>query len=112
MKATVETDGDDVLVMSGVGGDAGGIKGQLKYQARIKAIAKGGKTSAETGAISVAGADEVTLLITAATSYQKFDDVSGDPENIVKKQLGAAAGKSFAALRAAHIADHQRCSVA
>jgi alpha-L-fucosidase 2 len=47
------------------------------------------------------------LLITAATSYRKFDDVSGEPETIVKKQLAATVKKPFAKLRAAHIADYQ-----
>ena len=103
----METDGNDTLVMRGTGGNAGGIKGQLKYQARVKVIAKGGKTTAEAGRISVTNANEVTLLIAAATSYKKFDDVSGDPESIVKQQLAAAAKKSFAELRAAHLADYQ-----
>jgi len=107
MAASVETDGVDTLVMRGMGGNAGGIKGQLKYQARVKVIAKAGKTSADAGKISVANADEVTLLITAATSYKKFDDVTGDPESIVTKQLATAAKKSFAKLRAAHLADYQ-----
>ncbi len=41
------------------------------------------------------------------TSYKKFDDVSGDPETVVKQQLGAAAVNPFAQLRAAHLKDFQ-----
>jgi alpha-L-fucosidase 2 len=107
MTASIETDGSDTLVMRGMGGDAAGIKGQLKYQARVRALAKGGKTTAENGTISVVNADEVTLLIAAATSYKKFDNISGDPESIVKQQLAAASSKSFAKLRAAHLKDYQ-----
>ena len=107
MKATVEAEGSDTLVMRGMGGNSGGIQGQLKYLCGVKVIAKGGKTGVEAGSISVAGADEATLLITAATSYRKFDDVSGDPESIVKRQLAAAANTSFANLREAHLADYQ-----
>jgi alpha-L-fucosidase 2 len=107
MKASVETEGNDTLVMRGMGGDSGGIKGQLHYQCSVKVIAKRGKTTVDTGKLSVVHADEVTLLITAATSYKRFDDVSGDPAAIVKQQLATAAKKSFAKLRAAHIADYQ-----
>ncbi len=107
MQAKVETEGSDTLVMRGTGGDSGGIKGLLKYQARVKVIATGGKTAAEPGKISVTDANEVTLLITAATSYRRFDDVTGDPEGIVKRQLAAAARKAFAELRAGHLADYQ-----
>ena len=58
--------------------------------------------------MSVSGADSVTLLIAAATSYKSFHDVSGDPEEIVKQQIRDASQKSFASLRTAHIAEHQR----
>ncbi|HEY9172162.1 MAG TPA: glycoside hydrolase family 95 protein [Verrucomicrobiae bacterium] len=107
MPASVETEGNDTLVMRGTGGSSAGIKGQIKYQARARILAKRGKTTAEGGKVSVANADEVVLLITAATSYKNFDDVSGDPEGIVTKQLAAASKKSFAKLRAAHLADYQ-----
>jgi len=93
--------------MRGTGGSSGGISGQLKYQARVKIIADGGTMAAEAGKITVTNANEVTLLITAATSYKKFDDVSGDPESIVKKQLASAAKKTWTRLRADHVANHQ-----
>lgn len=107
MAASVETDGNATLVMRGMGGSAGGVQGQLEYQARVHAIAHGGETTAEAGRISVTNADSVTLLVAAATSFKKFDDVSGDPERIVKAQLAAAVRKSVAQLRADHVADHQ-----
>jgi alpha-L-fucosidase 2 len=106
--ATVETEDGDTLVMRGVNGDAQGIKGALKFQARVKLVAQGGKTAATTNSISVSNADSVTLLIAAATSYKSFKDVSGDPEAVVKPQIAGAAKKSFAKLQRAQLADHQR----
>jgi alpha-L-fucosidase 2 len=107
MRASVATDGGDGLVMSGMGGDHGGIKGQLKYQARVKIAAKGGRTSSGDGRIRVENADEVILLIAAATSFKRFDDVSGDPGRIAEKLLADAAGKPFSKLAADHLADYQ-----
>ncbi len=107
MKATVETEDNDTLVMNGMGGDWSGIEGQIKYQARVQVVAKGGQTKADGDAIRVANADEATLLIAAATSYVNFDDVSGDPEKIAKAALSAAAGKSTEELRENHLADYQ-----
>jgi alpha-L-fucosidase 2 len=107
MKATVVTDGADTLVMNGVGGDSSGIKGQLKYQARVKVIAHGAKPAAADGQISVTNANEVMLVLAATTSYKNFADVSGDPENIVKKLIAGAAKKSFAKLHAAQLKDYQ-----
>ncbi len=107
MNAQVKTEGQDTLVMDGMGGDAQGIQGEIKYQARVRILAKGGQTKADGDAIRVTDADEVTLLIAAATSYVNFDDVSGDPEKAVKAALSAAAGKSAEQLHKAHLVDYQ-----
>ncbi|MBK9990248.1 MAG: glycoside hydrolase family 95 protein [Verrucomicrobia bacterium] len=108
MEATVTTLDGDTLVMRGQGGDVNGIKGQLKYEARTKLVAVGGKVTTDEKSMTVTGADEVTLLIAAATSYKRFDDVSGVPASITTAQLASVAGKSFAELRAIHITDYQR----
>jgi alpha-L-fucosidase 2 len=107
MSATVDTDGDDTLVMQGVGGSHDGIEGRLRYQARVKILTEGGVRSVEPDGIRVSNADAVTLLIAAATSFVAFDDVGGDPEEITRMQLAAAATRSFAELRARHVADYQ-----
>ena len=51
-KASVTNDGPDTLVLTGVNGGADGIAGALKFQARVKAIASGGKTSADADQLS------------------------------------------------------------
>ena len=107
-RATVSTEAADTLVMTGVNGSAGGIQGVLKFQARVRVLAQGGKTTASTNAITVSGADSATLFIAAATSYRNFQDVSGDPESAVKKQIAAASKKTYARLRDAHVSEHQR----
>jgi len=107
-KATVSVEGPDTLVLSGVNGDADGIKGGLKFQARVLVQAQGGKIVREDNRLVVKGADSATLLIAAATSYRNFKDVSGDPETLTKKGLAAARKKSFDRLRRDHVTEHQR----
>jgi alpha-L-fucosidase 2 len=112
--ATVHAVAGDTLVMSGVNGSSGGIRGALKFQARVRLLAPGGKISAGEGTITVDRADSVTVLIAAATSYKNFKDVSGDPEAITQRQI-AAAGKKWRrgnggidAMLADHVAAHQK----
>jgi len=81
------------LVMRGVNGEARGIKGALRFQARVCVLADHGNVLAGTNSITVAHADGVTLLIAAATSYKNYHDVSGDPEAIVKPQIAGATHK-------------------
>jgi alpha-L-fucosidase 2 len=107
--ATVSAEDASTLVMTGVNGEAQGIKGALRFQARARVLAQGGQTTAAAGGtIAVRNADAVTILLAAATSYRSYKDVTGDPEAITKAQIAGAAGKPFDTLRAAHIAEHRR----
>jgi len=107
-KGTVSNDAQDTLVLRGVNGKADGIDGALKFQARVKAIASGGKTLASDDHLSVTNADSVVLLVAAATSYKSFKDVSGDPEALAKNYITSASKKSLDRLRRDHIGEHQR----
>ena len=107
-KAAIETESGTTLVMRGVNGGTREIKGVLKFQMRARVIANGGAVASSPDSIAVTNANSVTILIAAATSYRNYQDVSGDPEAIVKKQIRAAEKKSFASLLAAHIREHQR----
>src|ERR1035441_2795941 len=71
---------DATLVMNGVNGEARGIPGALKFQARVRVLAVHGIILAGADKISVANADSVTLLIAAATSYKNYHDVTGKPD--------------------------------
>jgi len=89
--------GSDSLVMRGQ------VKsGRMKFEARLRAVTEGGKIAATTGSLTIEKADAVTLLFVAATDYR-----GKNPEAICEKQLSAAAAKSYAGLRAAHVADYQ-----
>ena len=107
-RATVEVEGPDTLIMRGVNGEAKGIEGALKFQARVRVLAQGGRTTTAGDKVSVTAADSATLLIAAATSYRKYNDVGGDPEPPVKNWIAAASKRPFAALRSDHVAEHQR----
>jgi alpha-L-fucosidase 2 len=106
--AKVKVEPSDTIVIQGVNGTAGGIKGAMKFQAMLRVLTSSGKTSNDENRISVTNADSATLLIAAATSYKSFKDISGDPESLTKKRIKAASKKSFEALRRDHIAEHQR----
>jgi alpha-L-fucosidase 2 len=106
-KATVTVEPDNLLVLRGVNGTAQGVAGALTFQARVRLLATGGKTLQSSNQLSVTGADSATLLITTATSYRSFKDVSGDPEAITANRITAASHKSFDALIRDHIADYQ-----
>jgi alpha-L-fucosidase 2 len=81
--------------------------GAIKFEARLQAAAEGGQVDVTDGMVAVTGADAVTLVVSAATNFVSFRDVSGVPADRNAAVLAAVAGKSFAALRAVHVADHR-----
>jgi alpha-L-fucosidase 2 len=95
------------LVLTGGNDSQQGVPAQLKFECRVEVRAKGGRVAGQGGKLSVTGADEVLLLITAATSYRRYDDVSGDPTARNKAALARLAGKPWARLLADHQADHR-----
>jgi len=105
--STVESVAPDTLVMRGVNGEAQGIEGKLKFQARVRVLAEGSETTVGGESVAVNGADSATLFIAAATSYNSYDDVSGDPEARAQRDIANAAGKTFEQVRADHVAEYQ-----
>jgi alpha-L-fucosidase 2 len=113
-RASVEATGDGDLVMRGVNGDGQGatadgrpMTGALRFEARTRVLPSGGTRTASGDTVSVRGADAVTLLIAAATSYRTYEDVTGDPAATVSASLGRASRRTIDAMRAAHVRDYR-----
>jgi alpha-L-fucosidase 2 len=106
--ASIRTEGDNVLVLGGTNGSAQGIAGALRFEARLRVTTEGGSVTADGGQLHVSGATSVTILLAAATSFRRYDDVGGDPTTLTTRTLAAAAVKPFAALRETHLAEHRR----
>jgi alpha-L-fucosidase 2 len=100
--------GRDGLVLTGKSADYLGVEGQLRYQARVRAVPEGGTVDVEGVDLTVTNADAVTFYVAAATSFVDYRDVGGDPEQRNEEVLGAMEGRSYEDVRDAHVADHQR----
>jgi alpha-L-fucosidase 2 len=74
----------------------------MKFEAHLKAIPKGGNVSGSGDTLRVDGADEVILLLAAATDYRGKEQTA-----LCEQQIAGASEKTFAALRDAHVAAHQ-----
>ena len=80
---------------------------KLKFEAQLRATAKGGKVTVTDDRIAVAGADSAVLVLAGATSYVNYRDISADPAARCQKTLAALGGKSFQAMLTDHVADHR-----
>ena len=106
--ANVSVEDSDTLVLTGTNGSANGIAGALKFQARAKFVAHGGSVIPSSDEITISNANQVLIFIAAATSYKRFDDVSGDPVAVTSNHISAAVKKQYQELLSSHITEHQR----
>ena len=86
----------------------GRVENSLRFEAQLKVSAESGTIAVDSEKITVTDADSATLILAAATSFKNYKDVSGDPEVLCRRTIKAVAGKSYEALREAHVADHRK----
>jgi alpha-L-fucosidase 2 len=99
----------NTLQLNGINGSAQGIPGAMKFDGRVRIVADGGAIAAEgNDGLTVKNADAATVFITAATSFRRFDDVSGDPTKLASEAIERAAARPYGELLADHTAEHQR----
>jgi len=99
--------GDDGLKLRGKSADYLGVEGKLRYEARLKAMNKGGEVYTDVKSLYVKNADEVVLILVAATNFNSYKDVSGDCEARVEEYLSKLEGHDYYTIREDHIADHK-----
>ena len=95
--------GGDQLALAGQVEDRG-----LKFEARLRVTAEGGKVTVKDERLAVEGADAATLVLAGATSFKNYSDISADPAARCEAVMKAVAGKTFDGMLKAHVADHQR----
>jgi alpha-L-fucosidase 2 len=97
---------DNELLMTGTLNDGRDGRG-VSYAARLRVLARGGVVRREGHSLVVEQADEVLLLLAAATDFQGFAGRQlEDPVAATQADLDRAGKKSFEELRAAQRADH------
>ena len=96
------------LLVRGRNVDKFGIDGRLRFAFRVHANHVGGSVEVHDDRIAFHQADEVVLRITAATSFLRYDDVSGHPEALTLVQSRKALARPYADLLSDHLAEHRR----
>ena len=113
--AKSRTEGEDELIMEGGAIKAGGIPNLMKWQSRVRVLARGGKVrrgevsegnDKTRACIAIEKADEVWLVLAGATNYVRWNDISGDPAARCERYMEAASLPYDTLLRR-HLQDYQ-----
>ena len=77
----------------------------LRFQTALLAKSVGGSSETNGDSLQISHADEVTFILTAATSYVNYTNIDGDPSATCRRILKAAARKNFPQLDERHERD-------
>lgn len=80
----------------------------MKYECHLHLRTEGGKVTAKDKKIVVSGADSATFILTAATSFKNFQDISGDAGAVCEKHIKNIIGKGYKQIYEDHLKDYQR----
>jgi alpha-L-fucosidase 2 len=77
----------------------------LNFQISLVAIPDKGNMSSTDSSLVIKKANSVTFMLTTATSFINYKDITGDPATTCKKIMAGVKGKDFNALKDTHIKD-------
>lgn len=95
------------LRLTGKSADYLGVEGQLKYEARVKAVNEGGSITTEGTRLKIENADAATLYFVAATNFVNYKNVSADQNARVLADLSQLENQSFESVKTKAIGDYQ-----
>ncbi len=77
----------------------------LRFQTSLVAIPENGTMESTDSSLVVKKANSVTFILTTATSFVNYTDISGDPAAACEKILAGVNGKDFNTLKDNHLKD-------
>jgi len=94
----------DARTIAMTGGVSGGA---IRFEARLVVHAEGGHVTVGDTIATVTDANAVTLVLSGATNYVNYRDVSADPAARNTATVARVAETPYVQLLAQHVADHQ-----
>lgn len=82
--------------------------GVLKGISYLHVASVKGAVVVTDSSIVLKDADEATFYLVAGTSFTSYKDASGSPEAVCQQALQQLKGKTYAAIKAAHINDYKK----
>lgn len=91
---TIKTD-NNMLILSGKGGDHEGITGKVVYEIHTKFKNTDGKVESNENSISVTNASDVIIYISIGTNFQSWNSLDNDPKKQAVDKMTAASNKEY-----------------
>ncbi|WP_149304979.1 glycoside hydrolase family 95 protein [Pareuzebyella sediminis] len=103
----IETNGHNQLSLWGRTSDHEGVEGKVAFNALMKLKTENGLTSQTVSSIKVENADSAILMVSIASNFNSYKDLSADETQRAKVYLDAAFDKDYEVLKADHTNKYQ-----
>lgn len=98
---------DDSLELDGRCSMENGMSGAIRFQARFQVTSESGGVEGAEDHLQIRGADSATVLISIATSFVAYNDVSGNHRAITKETIHNSLHIPYAELESGAVASHR-----
>ena len=93
----------DLLKLTAITSDHETKKGKIKFEIDVRALIEGGTISNTDSTLEINNANSATLIISIATNFNSYKDITGNPNKRAIKYLAEAADKDFISAKKDHI---------
>lgn len=107
-KALIGTNANQELTIAGTSMDHETVKGLLKYKGIVRIVAEGGSIERNDTSLTIRKANAATIFISIATSFNNYQDISGDENKRANDYLNRASVKPYAVIKTKHSAYYQQ----
>lgn len=102
LRSRVGVDPDSTIHLSGITDDHEGVLGQVRFEALVKPVLKGGEMILNNKQIEIKDATEATIYISIASNFKNYHDISGDGLAKASSLLKNAFNDNFETAKAKH----------
>lgn len=107
-KSEITVNADNQIIINAITGDHEGVSGAVRFNTIIQIDRKGGSSGTEGKRIIVKDADEATVIVSIATNYKKYNDISGNEKQLAADYLKKAMKPDYNTLLSNHINYYSR----
>jgi len=107
-KSSRKVIGQNTLSLSGITSEKDGVAGKVKFTTLARLNADGGRVSSSDTAVTIAGADALTIYISIATNFIDYKNITGNENKRAENYLAAVVKKSYIGLMTDHVRTYQK----
>ncbi|MBN2736210.1 MAG: glycoside hydrolase family 95 protein [Spirochaetales bacterium] len=108
LKTALWRSGQNELVLKGCGSDHEGVKGEIDFVARLLIRTEDGLVQGDTETLFARQATSATVILSAATSFENYQDLSVNADEKAQSILAQLGNKSYGEMLNAHKKEYRK----